>query len=65
MSCPSSTWHWDSNPQPSERESPPKTTRPGLSQQGYLRRSVLNNQILAARILAFNQFAKLGYFLVG
>ena len=23
-------WHWDSNPQPLERESPPITTRPGL-----------------------------------
>ena len=28
--CPSSIWHWDWNPQPSERESPPITTRPGL-----------------------------------
>ena len=27
---PSSIWHWDSNPRPSERESPPITTRPGL-----------------------------------
>ena len=30
MSCPSSIWHRDLNPQPSERESPPITTRPGL-----------------------------------
>ena len=30
MSCPSSIRHWDSNPRPSERESPPITTRPGL-----------------------------------
>ena len=28
--CPSSIQHWDSNPRPSERESPPITTRPGL-----------------------------------
>ena len=28
--CPSSIWHWDSNPQPSEHESPPITTRSGL-----------------------------------
>ena len=25
-----SIWSWDSNPQPSAHESPPKTTRPGL-----------------------------------
>ena len=31
MSCPSSIWHRDSNPWPSEHESPPITTRPGLS----------------------------------
>ena len=30
MSCPSSIRHRDSNPRPSERESPPITTRPGL-----------------------------------
>ena len=30
MSCPSSLWRWDLNPQPSEREFPPITTRPGL-----------------------------------
>ena len=29
-SCPSSIWHWDSNPQPLEHESSPITTRPGL-----------------------------------
>ena len=28
--CPSSTWHWDLNPRPQDRESPPITTRPGL-----------------------------------
>ena len=28
--CPSSIWCWDSNPQPSEHESLPITTRPGL-----------------------------------
>ena len=28
--CPSSKCCWDSNPQPSEYESPPVTTRPGL-----------------------------------
>ena len=28
--CPSSKWYRDSNPQPSVRESPPITTRPGL-----------------------------------
>ena len=28
--CPSSIWCWDLNPQPSEHESPPRTTRPGL-----------------------------------
>ena len=28
--CPSSIWCRDSNPQPSEQESPPLTTRPGL-----------------------------------
>ena len=27
---PSSIWCWDSNPRPSEQESPPITTRPGL-----------------------------------
>ena len=27
--CPSSIWCWDSNPQPSEHESPPITNRPG------------------------------------
>ena len=26
----SSKWHWDSNPQPSEHDSHPITTRPGL-----------------------------------
>ena len=31
MSCPSSILCRDSNPQPFERESPPITTRPGLS----------------------------------
>ena len=30
MSCPSSIWRRDSNLRPSERESPPITTRPGL-----------------------------------
>ena len=30
MSCPSSIWRQDLNPQPLERESPPITTRPGL-----------------------------------
>ena len=30
MSCPSSIRRWDSNPWPSEHESPPITTRPGL-----------------------------------
>ena len=29
MSCPSSIWCRDLNPQPLERESPPITTRPG------------------------------------
>ena len=28
--CPSSIRRWDSNPRPSERESPPITARPGL-----------------------------------
>ena len=28
--CPCSKRHWDLNPRPSERESPPITTRPGL-----------------------------------
>ena len=28
--CPSSKWHWDSNTQPLEHESPPLTTGPGL-----------------------------------
>ena len=28
--CPSSIQRWDSNPPPTERESPPITTRPGL-----------------------------------
>ena len=28
--CPSSIQGWGSNPQPSEHESPPITTRPGL-----------------------------------
>ena len=28
--CPSSIWCWDSKPRPSEHESPPITTRPGL-----------------------------------
>ena len=28
--CPSSIWRRDSNPQPSENEAPPITTRPGL-----------------------------------
>ena len=30
MSCPSSKRYWNLNPWPSERESPPITTRPGL-----------------------------------
>ena len=30
MLCPSSIWHRDLNPRPSEHESPPITTRPGL-----------------------------------
>ena len=33
--CPSSMRHWDSNPRPSERESPPITTRPGLPALQY------------------------------
>ena len=33
--CPSSIWYWDSNPQPSEHESPPRTTRPGLLLRYY------------------------------
>ena len=28
--CPSSIWYWDSNPRPTEHESPLITTRPGL-----------------------------------
>ena len=28
--CPTSIWCWDLNPRPSEHESPPITTRPGL-----------------------------------
>ena len=31
--CPSSIWHWDSNPRHSERESSPITTRPGFPPQ--------------------------------
>ena len=31
--CPSSIWHWDSNPRPSE--SPPMTTRPGSRPKIY------------------------------
>ena len=34
--CPSSIRHWDSNPRPSECESPPITTRPGLPTDSYL-----------------------------
>ena len=34
--CPSNIWHWDSNPQPSERESPLITSRPGLSWSFFL-----------------------------
>ena len=34
--CPSSKQHWDSNPRPSECESPPITTRPGLPTDSYL-----------------------------
>ena len=30
MSCPSSIWHRNSNPEPLEHESSPITTRPGL-----------------------------------
>ena len=30
--CPSSIWYWDLNPQSLEHESPPITTRPGLSE---------------------------------
>ena len=29
--CPSSIRHWDSNSQPSDYDSPPSTTRPGLA----------------------------------
>ena len=36
--CPSSIWHQDSNPQPSEHESPPITTRPALP---FLQSSIL------------------------
>ena len=35
--CPSSKPCWDSNPEPSEHESPPITTRPGLLPQGTYR----------------------------
>ena len=31
IKCPSSIWCWDLNPRPSEHESPPITTRPGLT----------------------------------
>ena len=34
MSCPSSIYRRDSNPQPLECEPPPTTTRPGLPLQG-------------------------------
>ena len=34
--CPSSLRHWDSNTWPSECESPPITTRPGLPSHIYL-----------------------------
>ena len=34
--CPSSIQCWDSNPQPSEHESPPITTRPGLPPKSFL-----------------------------
>ena len=34
--CPSSMWHWDSNPQPLEIESPPITTRPGLPPKQHI-----------------------------
>ena len=33
--CPSCKWRWDSNPQPSEHESPPITTRPGIPRNSY------------------------------
>ena len=43
MSCPSSIRHWDSNPRPLERESPPITTRPGLppNSEGYFTRPLV------------------------
>ena len=42
--CASSIPHWDSNPQPSEPEFPPITTRPGLqfSNESYLWSNVFN-----------------------
>ena len=45
--CPSSIRRWDSNPRPLERESPPITTRPGLSTSFY----VLNSSINQPRII--------------
>ena len=35
MSCPSSIWRWDSNPQPLKHESSPITTRPWLPPSIY------------------------------
>ena len=55
--CQSSLWHWDSNSQPLEHESPPLTTKPGLPPKPsfvkaklfLMRFSSINSNRLAAR----------------
>ena len=43
--CPHSIQHWDLNTRPSERESPPTTTRPGLPLSGLFTFAMLANRV--------------------
>ena len=51
--CPSSIRCWDLNPQPSERESPPITTRPGLRPMRlYYERGSITVRLTSVRLVS-------------
>ena len=61
--CPSSIWCWDSNPRPSEHESPPITTRPGLPpKNGASWMVVTDNKLCSWLSLTYLLYESVIYF---
>ena len=57
--CPSSIWCWDSNPQPSEHESPPITTSPGLPPKHRPNVFLKENKVLTPFLTVLWQYLSL------